>query len=253
MRQGRRQGQQQAGPAGNELWAGPATGLATGRASGGVSSKQGQQGMSYGQGRQRGELWATGRALAGWAMGKAGNKQCRAGVCRVGNRVGDTQGRQCRAGSRTSTGWAKDRVGRSTPRAGWSAGRARQQCHKLPVSEQGATHIQSKCVNSKQAAGLATIRSSSDNEMTRQQQLSISVYLGVYSVHLGLTAFISGLTALIWGRQRSSGVNCSFADIHHYIFHCDWHSKNPQLRLEFHHLFALILRTQYGELQTKKQ
>ena len=30
--QGRRQGQQQAGPAGNELWAGPATGSAANRA-----------------------------------------------------------------------------------------------------------------------------------------------------------------------------------------------------------------------------
>ena len=121
--QGRQQGQQQTGPAVNELWAGPATGSAAsrasrewamGRAGDRDSSKQSPHGMSYGQGRRQGqqqagpagnELWAgpaTGsaarRAHREWAMGRAGDrvssKQGQQGMDRAGDRVSSKQGPQ---------------------------------------------------------------------------------------------------------------------------------------------------------------
>ena len=97
---------------------GPATGSAAsragrewamGRAGDRVSRKQGQQGMSYGQGRRQGQQQAgsagrsaTGRAGCGWAMGRAGNKQgwrharpaARFAKDRAGSRDSDTQGQR---------------------------------------------------------------------------------------------------------------------------------------------------------------
>ena len=124
--QGRRQGQQQTGPTGNELWAGPATGSAAsrasrewaiGRAGDRVSIKQGQQGMSYGQGRRQGqqqteparyELWS-------WAGDRVSSKQ---GPQEMSYGQGPWQGQQ-QAGpaGRSATG----RAG-----CGWAIGQDRQ-------------------------------------------------------------------------------------------------------------------------------
>ena len=74
-----------------------------------VSSKQGQQGMSYGKGPRQGQQQAgpagtsaTGRAGCGWAMGRAGSKQgwrhagpaARLAKDRAGSRDSDTQGQR---------------------------------------------------------------------------------------------------------------------------------------------------------------
>ena len=124
--QGRRQGQQQTGPTGNELWAGPATGSAAsrasrewamGRAGDRVSRKQGQQGMSYGQGRRQGqqqteptgnELWAgpaTGSA-ASRASRKVSNGQGRLRVSYGQGRRQDVTSRVVSRQGQTSMSWA---------------------------------------------------------------------------------------------------------------------------------------------------
>ena len=149
--QGRRQGQQQTGPAVNELWAGPATGSAAsrasrewamGRAGDRVSSKQSPHGMSYGQGRRQGqqqagpagnELWAgpaTGsaasRARREWAMGRARD--------RVSSKQGQQEGQQ-RTGPAAGELWA----GPAISRAGGMHGRQRDW-QRTELAAGTATH-----------------------------------------------------------------------------------------------------------------